>query len=129
MSRGDVVLVRFPHSSGGRGKRRPAVVVQADCYSAVVGTLVVAEVTSALVSEKSLLTEAATADELDRSETFQRRIVWHWCCVTSVRRQSLMMQRLARSVVLHHPNVRCATELEHTLGGGVGVHRAMELDE
>jgi mRNA interferase MazF len=47
MSRGDV-LVRFPHPSGGRGKKRPAVVVQADAYSAVVGTLVVAEVTSNL---------------------------------------------------------------------------------
>ncbi|MFO0846346.1 MAG: type II toxin-antitoxin system PemK/MazF family toxin [Gemmataceae bacterium] len=48
MSRGDVVLVRFPHPSGVRGKRRPAVVVQADPYSAVVGTLVVAEITSNL---------------------------------------------------------------------------------
>ncbi len=48
MSRGDVVLVRFPHPSGVRGKRRPAVVVQADNYSAVVGTLVVAEITGNL---------------------------------------------------------------------------------
>jgi len=48
MSRGDVVLVRFPHPSGVRGKRRPAVVVQADSYSAAVGTLVVAEITSNL---------------------------------------------------------------------------------
>lgn len=49
MSRGDVILVRFPHPSGVRGKRRPAVVVQADSYSAVVGTLVVAEITSNLM--------------------------------------------------------------------------------
>jgi mRNA-degrading endonuclease toxin of MazEF toxin-antitoxin module len=48
MSRGDVVLVRFPHPSGGRGKRRPTVVVQADRYSTVVGTLVVAEITGNL---------------------------------------------------------------------------------
>jgi mRNA interferase MazF len=48
MSRGDVILVRFPHPSGARGKRRPAVVVQADSYSAMVGTLVVAEITSNL---------------------------------------------------------------------------------
>jgi mRNA-degrading endonuclease toxin of MazEF toxin-antitoxin module len=48
MSRGDVVLVRFPHPSGVRGKRRPAVVVQADSYSTAVGTLVVAEITSNL---------------------------------------------------------------------------------
>lgn len=46
MNRGDVVLIRFPHPSGLRGKRRPAVVVQADSYSAIVGTVVVAEVTS-----------------------------------------------------------------------------------
>src|SRR5690348_12761714 len=48
MSRGDVVLVRFPHPSGVRGKRRPAVIVQADSYSATLGTLVVAEITSNL---------------------------------------------------------------------------------
>ena len=48
MNRGDVVLVRFPHPSGVRGKRRPAVVVQADRYTAVVRTLVVAEITTNL---------------------------------------------------------------------------------
>jgi mRNA interferase MazF len=48
LKRGDVVLVRFPHPSGVRGKRRPAVVVQADSYSAVVKTLVVAEITTNL---------------------------------------------------------------------------------
>lgn len=45
MNRGDVVLVRFPHRSGLRGKKRPAVIVQSDAYAGVVGTLVVAEVT------------------------------------------------------------------------------------
>ena len=48
MTRGDVVLVRFPHPSGQRGKKRPAVVVQADAYAGAVGTLVVAEVTKNL---------------------------------------------------------------------------------
>ncbi|MBL8797118.1 MAG: type II toxin-antitoxin system PemK/MazF family toxin, partial [Planctomycetia bacterium] len=48
MNRGDVVLVRFPHPSGARGKKRPAVVVQADAYAAAVRTLVVAEVTKNL---------------------------------------------------------------------------------
>lgn len=32
MNRGDVLLVRFPHPSGLRGKKRPAVVVQSDAY-------------------------------------------------------------------------------------------------
>lgn len=44
MNRGDVVLVRFPHPSGLRGKKRPAVVVQSDAYAAAVNTVVVAEV-------------------------------------------------------------------------------------
>jgi mRNA-degrading endonuclease toxin of MazEF toxin-antitoxin module len=48
MNRGDVVLVRFPHPSGLRGKKRPAVIVQSDAYAGAVGTLVVAEVTSNL---------------------------------------------------------------------------------
>jgi mRNA-degrading endonuclease toxin of MazEF toxin-antitoxin module len=48
MIRGDVVLVRFPHPSGLRGKKRPAVIVQSDTYSSKISTLVVAEVTSNL---------------------------------------------------------------------------------
>src|SRR5205085_13975 len=44
MKRGDVILVRFPHPSGQRGKKRPAVVVQADAYVSTVSTVVVAEV-------------------------------------------------------------------------------------
>ena len=48
MNRGDVVLVRFPHPSGVRGKKRPAVVVQSDAYAASVKTVVVAEVTKNL---------------------------------------------------------------------------------
>jgi mRNA-degrading endonuclease toxin of MazEF toxin-antitoxin module len=47
MNRGDVILVRFPHPSGLRGKKRPAVVVQSDAYAGVVRTFVV-EVTSIL---------------------------------------------------------------------------------
>lgn len=48
MNRGDVVLVRFPHPSRLRGKKRPAVSVQSDAYAGTVGTLVVAEVTKNL---------------------------------------------------------------------------------
>jgi mRNA-degrading endonuclease toxin of MazEF toxin-antitoxin module len=48
MHRGDVVLVRFPHPSGLRGKKRPAVVVQSDAYSGVLNTIIVAEVTKNL---------------------------------------------------------------------------------
>jgi mRNA interferase MazF len=48
MNRGDVILVRFPHPSGLRGKKRPAVIVQSDQYAGTVSTLVVAEVTKNL---------------------------------------------------------------------------------
>jgi mRNA-degrading endonuclease toxin of MazEF toxin-antitoxin module len=48
MSRGDVILVRFPHPSGARGKKRPAVVVQADAYAGTISTVVVVEVTKNL---------------------------------------------------------------------------------
>ena len=48
MNRGDVILVRFPHPSGLRGKKRPAVIVQSDAYAGSIGTLVVAEVTKNL---------------------------------------------------------------------------------
>jgi mRNA interferase MazF len=48
MKRGDVILVRFPHPSGQRGKKRPAVVVQSDHYASAVSTIVVAEVTKNL---------------------------------------------------------------------------------
>lgn len=51
MNRGDVVLVRFPHPSGVRGKKRPAVIVQSDAYVGAVGTLIVAEVTKNLTMQ------------------------------------------------------------------------------
>lgn len=48
MKRGDVVLVRFPHPSDQRGKKRPAVVVQSDAYATTLSTVLVAEVTKNL---------------------------------------------------------------------------------
>jgi len=48
MNRGDVILVRFPHPSGLRGKKRPAVIVESDAYVGVVSTFVVAEATNSL---------------------------------------------------------------------------------
>src|SRR5688572_22601626 len=48
LARGDVVMTRFPHASGVRGKKRPALVVQADAYNAKVGHVLVAEITKNL---------------------------------------------------------------------------------
>ena len=55
MKRGDVILVRFPHPSGQRGKKRPAVVVQSDAYASAVSTVVVAEVTKNLTMKGDFL--------------------------------------------------------------------------
>ena len=38
MNRGDVILVRFPHPSGLRGKKRPAVIVQSDDFAGTIKT-------------------------------------------------------------------------------------------
>jgi len=48
MNRSDVVLARFLYPSGGRGKKRPVVVVQADACNQALRTLVLAEVTKNL---------------------------------------------------------------------------------
>ncbi len=48
LNRGDVVMTRFPHASGVRGKKRPALVVQADAYNAKVTHVLVAEITKNL---------------------------------------------------------------------------------
>ena len=48
MKRGDVIRVCFPHPSGLRGKKRPAVIVQSDAYAGFLSTFVVAEVTKNL---------------------------------------------------------------------------------
>jgi mRNA-degrading endonuclease toxin of MazEF toxin-antitoxin module len=65
MNRGDVVLVRFPHPSGQRGKKRPAVVVQSDAYTGIVGSVVVAGITKNLSmagDPACLLIDSSTSD-------------------------------------------------------------------
>jgi mRNA interferase MazF len=48
IQRGEVALARFPHAAGGRGKKRPVVVVQADVYNQSLVPAIVAEVTTNL---------------------------------------------------------------------------------
>jgi mRNA-degrading endonuclease toxin of MazEF toxin-antitoxin module len=48
VQRGDVLKARFPHAAGGRGKKRPVVVVQADIYNQSLRHAVVAQVTGNL---------------------------------------------------------------------------------
>jgi len=63
--RGDVVLARFPHAAGGRGKKRPVIIVQADSYNQQLRHVIVAEVTtnlSAASDAANLLIEVAGPD-------------------------------------------------------------------
>lgn len=46
--RGGVLMARFPHFKGGRGKKRPVVAIQADRYNTIVHSVLVAEVTKNL---------------------------------------------------------------------------------
>ncbi len=64
-TRGDVAVTRFPHAGGGRGKRRPVVVVQADVYNTKVRHAIVAEITSNLAAAADpacLLIDVSTSD-------------------------------------------------------------------
>jgi mRNA interferase MazF len=59
------VLARFPHASGGRGKKRPVVVVQSDSYNQTRPNVIAAEITTNLTDAADpahLLIEVATAD-------------------------------------------------------------------
>ena len=65
LNRGDIALARFPHAAGGRGKKRPVVVVQSDVYNQTRRHVIVAEVTTNLTiasDPSSLLVEVSTPD-------------------------------------------------------------------
>ena len=68
VERGDVVLTRVPHAAGGRGKKRPAVVIQADHYNQSERFVIVAEITTNLTrvaDPANLLVETATPRRQD----------------------------------------------------------------
>ena len=65
LSRGDIALARFPHAAGGRGKKRPIIVVQSDVYNAKLRHVIVAEITtnlSATSDPANLPIEMATSE-------------------------------------------------------------------
>jgi mRNA interferase MazF len=65
LDRGDIILARFPHVAGGRGKKRPVVIVQADGYNRRLRHVVVAEVTGNLAEAAdpaTLLIEVSTPE-------------------------------------------------------------------
>ncbi len=64
-SRGDVVLVEYPFSSGGGFKRRPALVVQNDRDNARLATTIIAMITShtgRVYEDTQLLIEVSTPE-------------------------------------------------------------------
>jgi mRNA-degrading endonuclease toxin of MazEF toxin-antitoxin module len=71
LQRGDVGLVRFPHTAtaGGRGKKRPVVVVQVDVYNARLNHAVVAEVTTNLAEQAT----RRTCSSISRPQTARPR--------------------------------------------------------
>ncbi len=65
IQRGDILKARFPHASGGRGKKRPVVVVQADGYNQRLHHAVVAQLTTNLDEKDDpayLLIEASSPE-------------------------------------------------------------------
>ena len=96
MTRGDVVLARFPHPSGVRGKRRPGVVVQAGSYAAVVGTVVVAAITSnvSMAADPACLFIDASASEGKAAGVLQDSVVT--CLVIGTVNATAIDQTLGR---------------------------------
>jgi mRNA interferase MazF len=67
LNRGDIVLARFPHAAGGRGKKRPVLVVQSDHYNATTRHVTVAEITTNLFTANdpaNLLIDISTHEGL-----------------------------------------------------------------
>jgi mRNA-degrading endonuclease toxin of MazEF toxin-antitoxin module len=65
LHRGDIVMTRFPHAGGNRGKKRPAVIIQADAYNAKLKHVIVAEITKNLAAASdpaSFLIDVSTPD-------------------------------------------------------------------
>ena len=70
VERGDVVLTRVPHAAGGRGKKRPAVVIQPDHHNQSERFVIVAEITTNLTrvaDPANLLVETATHEAKTRA--------------------------------------------------------------
>ena len=65
LQRGDIVMTRFPHAGGNRGKKRPAVVIQSDIYNAKLRHFILAEITNNLATasdQASFLIDISTSE-------------------------------------------------------------------
>jgi mRNA interferase MazF len=115
MKRGDVVLVRFPHPSGQRGKKRPAVIVQSDVYSGLIGTLLVAEVTknTSMASDPACLFIDANSPE-GKASGLVRDSVVSCLVVTTVYRDTVAQVLGSLSPIL-------IQKLDSCLKSGLGI--------
>ena len=77
VNRGEVVMTRFPHAAGTRGKKRPVVVVQSDVYNSRMRHAIVAEITKNLgaVGDPSCLLIDITTTEGKASGLTQNSVV------------------------------------------------------
>jgi mRNA-degrading endonuclease toxin of MazEF toxin-antitoxin module len=65
LQRGDIRTTRCPHAGGNRGKKRPAVIIQADVYNGKLNHFIVAEITMNLaagVDPASFLIDISTPE-------------------------------------------------------------------
>ena len=65
IQRGDIGMTRFPHAGGNRGRKRPAVIIQADVYNAKLKHFIVAEITKNLAvasDPASFLIDVSTSE-------------------------------------------------------------------
>lgn len=115
VQRGDVLKARFPHASGGRGKKRPVVVVQADAYNQRLRHAVVAEVTGNLNDKDDpacLFIDSSTPDSHNTGLTRD--------CVISCYMLSLMSEERLRERIGRLSDQQIV-ELDNCLKAALGI--------
>jgi mRNA interferase MazF len=116
VQRGDVLKARFPHASGGRGKKRPVVVVKADGYNQRLHHAVVAQITTNL-DEKAdpayLFIQAGTPEAIAAGLGRDCLI----CCTLL----SLMSEDRLREKIGHLSATKLS-ELDDCLKAALGIH-------
>jgi mRNA interferase MazF len=92
--RGDIVLVHYPFSSGLRGSRRPAIVVQNDTYNSRIRNTVVAQITTNLVRARD------PAHHVIRIATpeGQQSGLLHDCVISCINLATILSDRIDRMI-------------------------------
>ena len=96
ISRGDILKARFPHASGGRGKKRPVVVVQANAYNDRLRHAVVAQVTSNLDDKDDPACVFIDTSRPEAKCTGLSRDCVVSCCILSLMTEERLRERIGR---------------------------------